>query len=196
MDAIVQQALAKWPNVPAVYGWLALDRRGRWLIKGERISNETVIAFIGRNYDSDDKGRWFFQNGPQRVFVAMEYTPWVYSLEPSVGGAALTTHTGIEITRINGAWIDNEGSMLIESELGVGVINDHDLPALTDRLHDEAGNRLSEESLLHWLKRGSGSVYLHWAGDRIPMEIVDAARVAARFAFNPNPRPAPGEPEC
>ena len=25
MDDIVKQALAKWPNVPDCYGWLALD---------------------------------------------------------------------------------------------------------------------------------------------------------------------------
>src|ERR1051326_6893112 len=29
MDEIVARSLAKWPNVPAVYGWLALDRRGK-----------------------------------------------------------------------------------------------------------------------------------------------------------------------
>ncbi|TMH99667.1 MAG: DUF2946 family protein, partial [Betaproteobacteria bacterium] len=28
MDELVARSLAKWPNVPAVYGWLALDRRG------------------------------------------------------------------------------------------------------------------------------------------------------------------------
>ena len=28
MDESVIRALAKWPNVPAVYGWLSLSRRG------------------------------------------------------------------------------------------------------------------------------------------------------------------------
>ena len=28
MDDIVKQAMAKWPNVPHCYGWLALDARG------------------------------------------------------------------------------------------------------------------------------------------------------------------------
>ena len=64
MDPIVIQAMAKWPAVPNVYGWLTLDRRGNWLIKGDRIANAGVTGFIGRNYAADERGRWFFQNGP------------------------------------------------------------------------------------------------------------------------------------
>ena len=33
MDPIVRRAIARWPNVPAVYGWLKLDRRGRWSVR-------------------------------------------------------------------------------------------------------------------------------------------------------------------
>jgi len=40
VDEAVLRSIAKWPNVPAVYGWLKLDRRGNWLIKGERIANQ------------------------------------------------------------------------------------------------------------------------------------------------------------
>ena len=78
MDDIVKQAMARWPNVPHVYGWLSLDRRGVWRIKNDTVTSELIAAFIGRNYASDDAGRWFFQNGPQRVFVALEYTPFIY----------------------------------------------------------------------------------------------------------------------
>ena len=37
MDETGLRSMAKWPNVPAVYGWLTLDRRGNWLLQGERI---------------------------------------------------------------------------------------------------------------------------------------------------------------
>ena len=57
MDAVVAQAMARWPNVPAVYGWLSLDRRGNWLIKGERIANHALREFIARNYEADENGR-------------------------------------------------------------------------------------------------------------------------------------------
>ena len=33
--------------------------------------------FIARNYEADEHGRWFFQNGPQRVFVDLELAPLV-----------------------------------------------------------------------------------------------------------------------
>ena len=33
MDDIVKQAMAKWPNVPACYGWLGLDGRGQWFLR-------------------------------------------------------------------------------------------------------------------------------------------------------------------
>lgn len=37
------RALDKWPNVPALYGWLPLDRHGRWRIRGETISGPQII---------------------------------------------------------------------------------------------------------------------------------------------------------
>jgi hypothetical protein len=78
MDSVVARAMAKWPNVPAVYGWLSLDRRGNWLIKGERITNGALREFIARNYEAQADGRWYFQNGPQRVYVTLAYTPLVH----------------------------------------------------------------------------------------------------------------------
>jgi hypothetical protein len=33
------------------------------------------VNFIQRNYDHDAQGQWFFQNGPQRVYVELEATP-------------------------------------------------------------------------------------------------------------------------
>ena len=105
MDEIVIRGMLKWPNVPAVYGWLSLDRRGSWMIKNvsgrfERIANPAVNEFIGRNYAADDEGRWYFQNGPQRVFVALDYTPWVYRLDDA--GEGLLAHTGAARARARG----------------------------------------------------------------------------------------------
>ena len=91
MDDIVKQALAKWPNVPDCYGWLGLDARGHWYLrddavqaagafphsKGTLLQHDKLLAFIARNYEHDDQGQWFFQNGPQRVYVELEATPWV-----------------------------------------------------------------------------------------------------------------------
>ncbi len=46
MDDLVLRGMAKWPNVPAVYGWVALDRRGNWLILNDPVSNPLVRSFI------------------------------------------------------------------------------------------------------------------------------------------------------
>jgi hypothetical protein len=154
VDEIVSRAMQKWPNVPNVFGWLRLDRRGNWLVKSrqsrdaqpvfERIGNEAVIAFIGRNYARDGAGRWFFQNGPQRVFVTLEYTPFVYRLRGD--RETLETHTGLAAEEVRAAWIDDSGMLVFETELGPGVLLDRDLPALLDRIETASGP-VSEESL-------------------------------------------------
>jgi len=88
MDEIVARGMARWPNVPAVYGWLQLDRRGNWRIKGEKVPNQALREFIARNYQADERGCWYFQNGPQRVFVELAYAPLVLHYE----GAGLFDH--------------------------------------------------------------------------------------------------------
>jgi hypothetical protein len=124
MDEIVARSLAKWPNVPAVYGWLALDRRGNWLIKGERIGNSALRDFIGRNYQADDQGRWYFQNGPQRVFVSLAYAPLVAHYQDESG--RLVDHCGRNFVARE-AFQDNEGSVLLEGEGTVALLDDRDL---------------------------------------------------------------------
>lgn len=128
MDPSVLQAMARWPQVPAVYGWLALDRRGAWLLKdpaGEgfgRVGNVALRDFIARNYTADERGRWYFQNGPQRVFVALAYTPLVLHYD----GEALIDHCG-RATRARATFVDEEGSVLIVGERGLGLLDDRDL---------------------------------------------------------------------
>ncbi len=128
MDEIVVRSLAKWPNVPAVYGWLELDRRGNWRIKGERISNPAFREFIARNYAADEKGRWYFQNGPQRVYVALAYTPLVVHYE----GEQLFDHRGRPFSA-SATFQDDEGSVLIEGEGGIALLDDRDLARFAEQ---------------------------------------------------------------
>jgi len=128
MDDAVARSIAKWPNVPAVYGWLSLDRRGNWLIKGERIANVGLREFIARNYQADERGRWFFQNGPQRVFVALAYTPFVMHWQ----GERLFDQCGREVTAKE-TYLDDEGSVLVLGEQGIGLLDDRDLERYADR---------------------------------------------------------------
>jgi hypothetical protein len=127
VDEIVARSILKWPNVPAVFGWLSLDRRGNWRIKGERISNTALREFISRNYEADPQGRWYFQNGPQRVYVALEYAPLVVRFD----GPELMDHCGRPFAPRR-ALVDDEGSVLFEGWGTIALLDDRDLLQFAD----------------------------------------------------------------
>ena len=199
MDEIVARAIAKWPNVPAVYGWLSLDRRGNWAIKGERIRNRLVAEFIARNYDHDKHGRWFFQNGPQRVYVSLAYTPYVLRTA-SGAGFQLVTHTGATLRHASGAWLDENGNLIVRWTGGLGVVSDRDLEETSKHFTDSQGRTLSDEELAkafdpESIRRRAG-FWFDYGGDRLPVGRIHSEQVPQKFGFYPDPRPAPGEPEC
>ncbi len=143
MDDIVKAALAKWPNVPACYGWLGLDDRGQWWMRDDRVQalgpfaaegstaasrgaplkHEKLIDFIARNYEADERGCWFFQNGPQRVYVELQITPWIWRVEPDF---SLRAHTG-RSARAQRTWIDEGGRLYLETDLGLGLVHTQDM---------------------------------------------------------------------
>ncbi|HEY6720421.1 MAG TPA: DUF2946 family protein [Burkholderiales bacterium] len=196
MDEIVLRSMLKWPDVPAVYGWLKLDRRGNWMIKTvagrfERIANPAVHEFIGRNYAADAEGRWYFQNGPQRVFVGLDYTPWVYRLDDA--GTSLVVHTGAAPQALRAMFLDDGGALLIETELGIGVLLDRDLAAVLESLSDEHGR--AAERMLEEVAKGARAVaMLH--GKNVPLASISAAEVPRRFGFVARPAPRAGAAEC
>lgn len=139
MDELVARSIAKWPNVPGVYGWLSLDRRGQWRIKGERIANPALRDFIARNYECDGQGRWYFQNGPQRVYVRLDYTPLVVHFD----GDALQDHCGRPF-RAESVYLDDEGSVLVAGRGTVALLDDRDLARFADRADNLASIRAAE----------------------------------------------------
>ncbi len=198
MDDIVLQAMAKWPNVPSVYGWLALDRRGNWLIKGETIGNPQLNAFISRNYAHDDQGRWFFQNGPQRVYVALAYAPLVYVVPEAAQPPALLTHTRAPVREVRGAWIDEHGTLLLDSEHGAGHVHDQDLELLLPCFVGHGGQPIDEDTLetcFDALATGAtdmtATLWFQYAGVRVKIATLHAADAPRRFGFDPEPREPP-----
>lgn len=137
MDEIVKAALKKWPNVPHCYGWLALDARGDWymrderiqhagpfpLVKGSRIEHRKLTEFIERNYAADDSGSWYFQNGPQRVYVELEAAPWIWRV---AAGGQVTSHTGLP-TEAQACWLDEQDRLFIATPLGLGLVHSMDM---------------------------------------------------------------------
>jgi hypothetical protein len=188
MDARVIAALAKWPDVPAVFGWLQLTARGEWRIQGEPIGNEAIRSFIARNYTHDAEGRWLFQNGPQRVYVTLEIAPWVYRDD---GREGLITHTGRVPTELRAAAVLEDGRLILETELGVGNIDDRDTHRLLSALVDVHGRALDDAALEHWHAEG-GDVFvsapeLSLQGAIVRVRPLRFAQLPTRFGYVRDP---------
>ena len=182
--------MAKWPKVPSVYGWLSLDRRGRWRLRGETLAHAATRRFINRNYARDERGRWFFQNGPQRVFVALEYTPLVLALD---GDSRLHTHTGAQVQSLSAAALDEEGNLLLLCEHGPGVLDDRDLLAASEGFVDAQGRRCPDDLLEDVLNDPAalepGRLFFRWRDLCAPLEAVTRREAPRRFAFIAAPAP-------
>jgi hypothetical protein len=163
MDDIVKQAMAKWPNVPHCYGWLGLDARGNWYMrddraqalgrfdsgtpgcKGSLLKHDKLIDFIGRNYSADAFGQWFFQNGPQRVYVELLATPLVWRIQ---GDYSVKDHIG-RSARVQRCWLDELGHLYLEADTGFGLVHTQDVALGAEAV--EQGLWVPQEILLQSL---------------------------------------------
>lgn len=195
MEEWVQKALQRWPNVPALFGWLTLDRRGRWLIQNELITRPQIIDVINRNYAADAQGRWYFQNGPQRGYMTLEYAPLV--LHTVDGGAALQTHNQLAVTEVRVAYMDEHGAIVLSTEHGPALLADDNLDWALERLRVR-DRSMTEEQLRHALSLPSGSrtdlalqLTQRSAGKLTTMDVsivrLDFAAAPARLHFVRNP---------
>lgn len=190
MDDLVKAALAKWPNVPAVYGWLSLTARGEWRIKGEAIENDAIRAFIGRNYANNGGGHWFFQNGPQRVYVSLDLAPFIYRLD---GLGRLVAHNDVPPRELQKVFADESGRLYFQTELGPGALDDRDLLAISVHIVDRRGTRLNDEALEAWEAADQGA---YFAADGINIrtdgicriERVAATQIADVLGFTRDPQ--------
>lgn len=141
MDDIVRQAMAKWPHVPDCFGWLGLDSRGQWHMRDDRVQalgkfqsgvagakgsvlcHDKLIDFIHRNYEADAQGRWYFQNGPQRVYVELESTPLIWRVEHD---GQITSHTGRH-SEVLACLMDEAGHLYLHTPCGLGLVHTQDV---------------------------------------------------------------------
>ena len=194
MDASVLAALARWPGVPAVHGWLALDARGRWKLGGGPIGNPAIVAFIARNYAPDERGAWYFQNGPQRVYVTLERAPWVLRLAPQ--GAI--THTGLTVSGVGRVLLDPAVGVLWCTDLGPAAVHDADTGQMLDALCDADGLALADATLQDWLSGAAVPAPRLQpavlgvpvaAGTLVAVQRCPVAAWPAQAGFVPEPRP-------
>lgn len=174
-------AAAKWPDVPACYGWLGLDRHGGWRLKGDVVRHAGLRAFINRHYRADDAGNWIFQNGPQTVYVTLDYTPLVFRLDLD---GNLTAHTGVAPGPVVAAYLDEEGSVLLHTGLGIGLLDDRDLSDFVLACRNARGEPAADAALLSAI---TGDADVFWRG--LPVLAIQRRDVPARFGFRPAPAP-------
>ncbi|MYN14531.1 DUF2946 family protein [Pusillimonas sp. TS35] len=164
MDKTVLDAMARWPNVPDVYGWLSLNEHGHWRLHplgdalradaatgtipmGEAITSPPILQFISRNYACDAQGQWFFQNGPQRVYVRLDAAPFILHTagnhgSNSGGAPPLRTQNGLDAGRVRRWLLASDGRLYADADAGPGLIEGRDLEAVLDRLRTPDGAAL------------------------------------------------------
>ena len=187
MDDIVKQAMAKWPNVPHCYGWLALDARGDWRMRDEArpaapscpatsCTNAALLGFINRNYAHDERGCWYFQNGPQRVYVNLEATPYIARTDPAQG---LVLQTGEALRRSTRPVMTETGAAdRCKAATSVAQVDDRDVAQLLTAL-DMDGAPVADEALLAWLEGGAGRLALMTLRARRRRELPAVQRIAS-----------------
>jgi len=189
MDDIVKQAMAKWPNVPHCYGWLALDARGNWRMRdeaaqranapGDKLANAALVGFINRNYAHDDKGRWYFQNGPQRVYVNLEATPFIARTDP---GQGFVLQTGQALATVEAAYMTDAGAVILQAGEIVAQLDDRDVAQVLGRMEFD-GRPASVEAIMAWLEDDSDELALALPDGRIRVERLSADALQRRFGY-------------
>ena len=167
---------ARWPNVPACYGWLTLDARGRWRLGedgGEPVQHEGLANYLNRNYTVSERGEWFVQNGPQRVYVTLTRAPFIVRLAEA---GAWQTHTGLLVRHIAEALIDADGNAYLTCEHGLAGIDDRDLAGLLESA------AVGDESM--------GGMAVTLGNGQLLLDQVDAADLPGRFGFVLQPNPS------
>jgi hypothetical protein len=133
-----------------------LDARARWYLRdevvqaagsftdsrGSELQHGKLVEFIQRNYESDRFGRWFFQNGPQRVYVELESTPWIWRIQPD---GCLQSQTGCLAVPEN-CLLDEEGRVYFSTDLGLGLVHSQDVIQVADGIEKGLWNPVSVRS--------------------------------------------------
>ena len=206
MDEQVLRSLIKWPNVPDCFGWLALDRRGQWRMRdefaqqyklpGQVITHAVLNEFISRNYACDHLGRYFFQNGPQRVFITLDATPWVARMTPSENGIQLITQCQ-NLIEASAALSDESGNIYIVGKVNQLLYKPESKDSFSKvdcqavaLLHDHDLDHFSEIAKLHEEACSFGGSW-NWQGKQLPLDPIYSSELAARFQFTATPSDKP-----
>jgi hypothetical protein len=97
---------------------------------------------------------------------------------------ALIVHTGAAAGAATAAYVDDEGNALLETSIGVGLLDDRDLADFLGACVDPRGTPATDEALLAAI---AGDAQLFWQG--MPLQRIRRRDVALRFGFRRAPAP-------
>ena len=194
MDEIVQKAMRKWPDVPHCTGWLALDARGVFRMRdeatqaqnlpGDPIRHDALLAFIHRNYASDAQGAWYFQNGPQRVYVDLAATPFIARTD---GADGFVLHDRAPLNTLHQVWMTEQGQMIFQNAHRVAMLDDRDIVQCLPRLRWR-GSLCDDSQLLDWLEAPDDGLCFLFGDQALPVGLVRQAEMATTLGFVARPR--------
>lgn len=155
-------------------------------LPGALIEHAGLKEYIARNYAHDTLGRYYFQNGPQRVFVTLDSCPWVMRMHPTSN----TPHTLILTTQCGnlfdplGALSDEGGNIYIygnianDPSITVALLHHHDLTLFSEQ-------STVEEDVCSF--RGSWK----WGDIKLPIDPIISSQLGDRFHFIQSPTQGP-----
>ena len=161
-------------------------------LAGSVIQHVVLNEFISRNYACDSLGRYFFQNGPQRVFITLDATPFIARIIPSQSGPQILTQCGTEI-KPHGALCDERGNIYITGNILQSFSDQIDSAAFTKAespsvalLHDHDLDLFSEQSKVQEDACSFRGSWL-WDCKDLSIEPIHSIELSKRFHFIKSP---------
>lgn len=163
-------------------------------LPGKVIDHIALNEFIVRNYASDMAGRYFFQNGPQRVYVTLAAAPWVVRLIPGEQHPHLITQCQSPMTP-TGALSDEQGNIYITGSIQQTITQNlteqpfevKEMPSVA-LLHDHDLDHFSELAKLREEACSFGGSWI-WHGQQLPLDPIHSDELSQRFGFIKHPVP-------
>ena len=201
MDSVIDAALQKWPQAPNCYGWLNFDRRGEWRIQneyaqqhklpGDLITHQGLKSYIEAHLAHDIHGHYFFQNGPQRVFINFSYCPWVIRFYPLQEGHWQLRTTLGQVIQPLACFLDEHGQIMFEADFSSQMVNEEGVFLTTivrsiGLLHDHDLEIFSAFAKVFQNNCGSLGEFL-WH-QKLSIEPIHSKDLQGRYQFSNHPQ--------
>jgi hypothetical protein len=158
MDDIVKAAMAKWPDVPDCYGWLALDARGNWRMRDARCQ---ALESAGRHHPPSKLVKLYQSELSARRQRPMVLPEWpAASVCGSGGDTVYRPHFRCRIysayreilPQPDAGFFNSEGNLILQSNKILAQLDDRDLAEVSSQLY-ENNQLLDDNDLMDWLNQ-------------------------------------------